>query len=100
LLEEEEEEKREENMVQEFKEAKRPNKRKEGDNPTGLKHGRKRAKLEKADDEKVPAGWKNEQDHLGSLETPDSVSFFHFKLNQMLFGLVLNLKNQSHLFLV
>ena len=29
-----------------------------------------------------------------------SVSFFDFKLNQMLFGLVLNLKNQSNLFLV
>jgi hypothetical protein len=29
-----------------------------------------------------------------------SVSFFDFKLNQMPFGLVSNLKNQSHLFLV
>jgi hypothetical protein len=29
-----------------------------------------------------------------------SVSFFDFKLNQKLFGLVSNLKKQSHLFLV
>jgi hypothetical protein len=37
-----------------------------------------------------------EQYHLAQV----SVSFFVFKLNQMLFGLVSNLKNQRHLFLV
>jgi hypothetical protein len=57
LFEEEEEENRYEKMVQEFKEAKRPKKRKLGENPTGWKPVRKRAKLEKADDNKVPAGW-------------------------------------------
>ena len=47
------------------------NKRKEGINPTDWKPGRKRAKLIKTDDEKVPAGWKHEQDHPGTLETPE-----------------------------
>ena len=46
------------------------NKRKEVINPTGWKPGRKRAKLIKTDDEKVPAGWKHEQNHPGTPETP------------------------------
>jgi hypothetical protein len=37
---------------------------------------------------------------LLNVDMPISVSFFEFKLNQILFGLVKNLKNQSHLFVV
>ena len=76
LLEEEEEEKKEQKSHQEFKEAKRPNKRKDGSTPLTWKIGRKRVKI--ADDENVPDGWKvahdKKVDHPNTHKTPKNNS--------------------------